>query len=329
MKSLVTPVQSYPERLGRVSPLPYWLVMLIFWMAVFAVDFQLSAKDQHYSHYTELGITFFYASIGIALGLTCRIMNNLYKDILLFVDAKEEEIGAWYFSKLRLAYTGWAPWAAGLLFALVVELTAGHQVDAYSQANEGLLYFRMVYRFTGFVLLGMSMWALMNMLFLPSGLARFPFKSGLSTLSGFGFFSLGNAFVKMSLITIACFFVLVCTIMVSPLAGDPIVLIWVLAGSVLIFCFFLLPLISIHRIMTKEKREQFIFFSGQLDAAFTDTRKNPSLENLAKVKEMLELHQHLKNLNDWPFNTAALWQLISVLLIPLLMVVLQIVFQGS
>lgn len=255
-------------------------------------------------------------------------MNNLYKDILLFVEAKEEDIGGWYFSKLRLAYTGWLPWAAGILFALIVELTAGQQVNAYSQTNEVLFYFRMIYRFAGFVLLGMSMWALMNILFLPSGLTKFPFKSGLSTLSGFGLFSLGNAFLRMSLITIACFFILVCTIMVSPLAGDFIVLIWVFIGSILIFCFFLLPLISIHRIMAKEKREQFIFFSSQLDAAFTDTRINPTHENLAKVREMFDLHQHLRNLNDWPFNTAALWQLISVLLIPLLMVVLQIIFKA-
>ena len=320
-------IQSYPERLGNILPIPFWLTILIFWVTIFFIDFQLSPQDQGYSHYTELGITLFYAVVGVALGFTCQLMNNLYNDILLFVDAAKDEVGKWYFSKLRFAYEGWLPFFVGVVFALAIELTAGDQVNAFSGSHEALLYFRTAYRFLGFMLLGMSLWALVNMLFLPSGLGKFSFKPGLTTLSGYGLFSLGNAFLRMSLLTIGCFFVLVCTVMVSPLAGSNVVIIWVLLGSILIFCFFLLPLISIHKIMAKEKRLQLISFSGHLDTAFKESNKNPTPENLAKVREMFELHQHLKNLNDWPFNTSALWQLISVLLIPLLMVVLQIVFQ--
>ncbi|MEJ0054290.1 MAG: hypothetical protein WDN75_00725 [Bacteroidota bacterium] len=55
--------------------------------------------------------------------------------------------------------------------------------------------------------------------------------------------------------------------------------------------------------------------------------KEPTSENIEKLKLMVELQLYLKGLNDWPFNMTAMWQLISALLIPLLLVILQIVFK--
>lgn len=54
--------------------------------------------------------------------------------------------------------------------------------------------------------------------------------------------------------------------------------------------------------------------------------KDPSSENMQRLKELFELQGHLKNMNEWPFNVNTLWQLISALLIPLLLAVLEIVF---
>jgi hypothetical protein len=226
-----------------------------------------------------------------------------------------------------MIFQGHRPIIAGIAFALVVELTVGSTINSLNQFTEFLLYFRMSYRLLGFFFLGLSLWSLANVLMLPSKLLRFKFKPRLSNLSGIGLQALGSAFLKMSLITIVCFIFLVFTILVSPLTSNIIILIWVGIGSVLILCFFLVPQLGIHRIMAVEKRQQLISFSKHLEEALSKSMNEPTSENMQRLKEMFELQAYLKSLNDWPFDTSTLWQLISALLIPLLLVILQIFFK--
>ena len=79
--------------------------------------------------------------------------------------------------------------------------------------------------------------------------------------------------------------------------------------------------------MALEKRQQLISFSKHLEEALSKSMDDPTPENMQQLKEMFGLQTYLKNLNDWPFNITSLWQLISSLLIPLLLVILQIIFK--
>ncbi|MBS1553337.1 MAG: hypothetical protein JSU09_00300 [Bacteroidetes bacterium] len=320
-------IKSFPERLVEKLPLPFWLSWLFFWFFIFAVDLFFSFGSPGHSHLTELGVNLFSASVCISVGLSARILANLYPDLALFVSADANEMENWYAEKMSWIFHGYRPIIAGILFASLVELTVGSLINSFNQSNEFLLYFRMTYRLIGFFFLGLSIWSLANVLLLPSQLLRFKFKPRLSSLSGIGLQALGSAFLKMSLITIVCFIFLVFNILVSPLNDNVVILIWVGVGTVLIFCFFLLPQLGIHRIMALEKRQQLVSFSNHLEDALSKSMINPSAENMQRLKEMFELQSYLKSLNDWPFNVSAFWQLVSALLIPLLLVVLQIIFR--
>jgi len=320
-------IKSYPERIVGKLPFPFWLSWCFFWIFIFATDLYFSTGSSGHSHLTELGVTLFCAAVCISVGLSSLIMGNLYPDIALFIDADAHELENWYIKKLQWIFQGYWPIIAGISFAVIVEFTVGSLINSLNQSSELVLYFRMMYRLLGFFFLGLSLWSLANVLMLPSQLLRFKFKPRLSNLSGIGLQALGSAFLKMSLITIVCFIFLVFTILVSPLTGNVIILIWVGIGSVLIFCFFLMPQLGIHRIMAFEKRQQLISFSNHLEAALSKSMEEPTSENMQRLKEMFELQTYLKNLNDWPFNMTAFWQLISALLIPLLLVILQIIFK--
>ncbi len=320
-------IKSYPERIVAKLRLPIWLSWFFFWIIIFATDLYFSIGSTRHSHLTELGVTLFCASVCISVGLSSRIMVNLYPDIVLFIDADPNGLENWYAQRLQWIFQGHRPIIAGISFAALVEFTVGSLINSLNQSSEFILYFRMTYRMLGFFFLGLSLWSLGNVLVMPSQLLRFKFKPRLSNLSGIGLQALGSAFLKMSLISIVCFIFLVFTILVSPLAGNVIILLWVGIGLVLIFCFFLLPQLGIHRIMALEKRQQLISFSHHLEEALIKSMNNPSYENIQHLKEMFALQTYLKSLNDWPFNTNALWQLISALLIPLMLVILQIMFR--
>jgi hypothetical protein len=328
MSVKVKSIRSYSERMASGLPFPFWLSWLLFWMLIFIVDFfVLRGSQSNHNPLTELGIALFFACICISLGLSTRVMTNLYQSLLLFIEDDQFVFEQWYYEKLKWAYTGLFPLLFGVLFAGGIEISVGSNINSFSQADVGVLYFRTAYRLLGFFMLGVSLWSLIHVLIFPSQLVRFKFKMRLSNLSGIGLQSLGEAFLKMSLLIIGCFTVIVCTILVSPLSTNYIILIWVGLGSALIFCFFLLPHVGIHRIMAVEKRQQLVFFSNHLEEAMVKSRTEPSLENMQKLRELFELQKHLKDMNDWPFNVSALWQIISALFIPLLLVLLEIILK--
>ena len=321
-------IRSYPEKMVGFLPFPFWASVLLLWTLIFVIDLWASRGiSPGHGHQTELGITFFCAALSISIGLCARIMVNLFQDLVLFIEWNPLELETWYYNKLNRIYQGIWPLVSSFAFALIVEFTIGSVINSMNSDSEFLLYYRMGYRLFGFFLLGISLWALIHVMILPSQLLKFKFKLRLSNLSGIGLQALGNSFFKMSLTTIACLLILVITIVISPLKNNNIVLIWVGFGSILIFCFFLLPQIGIHRIMAIEKRQQLISFSNHLEEALARSMKEPTSENMQKLKELFDLQAYLKSMNDWPFNTNALWQLISALLIPLLLVILQIVFK--
>jgi hypothetical protein len=78
--------------------------------------------------------------------------------------------------------------------------------------------------------------------------------------------------------------------------------------------------------MVAEKTQRLTSFTHHLEAAMERSLKDPSSENMKMLKELFDLQSHLKEMNEWPFNTNTLWQLITALLIPIALTVLQLFF---
>jgi hypothetical protein len=112
----------------------------------------------------------------------------------------------------------------------------------------------------------------------------------------------------------------------SPLMEDLTILVWLGAGTLAIFGFFLLPQIGIHRIMAYEKQQRLLSFSAHLEDAMERSLKDPTAENMQRLKDYFELQEHLKNMHEWPFNVSTLWQLITALFIPVILAILEIFF---
>lgn len=157
-------------------------------------------------------------------------------------------------------------------------------------------------------------------------LIKFRIRISVNQLSGRGLQALGSSFFKMSIAITFCFVLVVITAILAGLGNNFTVLIWEGLGAVLIFCFFLLPQIGIHRIMSSEKKQRILSFSHHLETSLEKSLSDPSSENMQRLKELFELQQHLKNMNEWPFNVNTIWQLITALLIPLILGLLEIIF---
>jgi hypothetical protein len=324
---MVSPqVLSLPERSIRKIPLPYWLLLILIWETIFLVDYILGLSyPSGHDHLAEFGcLLFFFALVCITIIYCSKVLVKLFNDIRLFIDHNEQELLAWYDQKLKLSYEGILPIVFGVLFTIAVNYTVGSTMNQFTPPNTSLYYLRIGYEYTGFFFLGLGIWALVNVLLIPIFLTKFKIKVSVNQISGRGLQALGSAYFKMSLAITFTFIPLVIAAMISPLMEDLSILIWLGAGTVAIFGFFLLPQIGIHRIMAFEKHQRLLSFAVHLEEAMEHSLRDPSPENMQRLKDYFELQQHLKNMNDWPFDVSTLWQLITALFIPIILAMLEI-----
>ncbi len=321
-------IKSYPARLVDKIPLPYWMSLLILWEIIFLADYIYSFNiPGGHHHIAAFGtISLFFASICINVVYCSKVLVNLYPDLALFIDHDQHELRSWYEQKLKWCYQGVWPLLAGILFALLEDFTIGDLARSFTPDDSILQNLRSGYRIVGFFFVGMSLWALVNVLIIPMQLIQFRVRIRLNQLSGRGLQALGASFFKMSIAITSSFVLIIMTTILAGQGNNFTVLLWEGLGAILIFCFFLLPQIGIHRIMSNEKEQRILSFSHHLEQALEKSLDDPSSENMQRLKELFELQEHLKNMNEWPFNINTLWQLITALLIPLLLALLEIVF---
>jgi hypothetical protein len=326
--STVTSIRSYPGRLFGWIPLPYWLSILIAWELVFVGDYLLGRVVQGGNdHLIEFGCLITFFALACCTIVYCsRVLIGLYEDIKLFIDDDLDVVTEWYQGQLRLSYEGIIPITFGLVFALLEFFTVGPFIHQFTPADSALYTLRVVYEFTGFFFLGLGVWALLVVARIPILLTRYKIKVSLTQVSGRGLQGLGSSFFRMSLSIIVTFLPLVVAVIVSPLSENTFILAWLAGGLTLIFGFFLLPQIGVHRIMAAEKSQRLSSFTHHLEEAMERSLKDPSSENMKRLKELFDLQGHLKDMNEWPFNINTLWQLITALLIPIALTVLQIFF---
>lgn len=101
-------------------------------------------------------------------------------------------------------------------------------------------------------------------------------------------------------------------------------ILWFSCFAIVLFGYFILPQVSIHRMMTSIKKEKIEMFSSQMSAALEEPFTVPNKENAAYLKDMLSVQNQLNQMSDWPFGTYEIIQIALILIIPLIVVLLEI-----
>lgn len=321
-------VKSYPERLVGFVPLPHWLTILLFWEVIFLSDYLTSLSMlQGHQHIHVFGLlTLFFASLCIGTIYCSHVFHRLLPSLPLFIDEPTDRLFQFYQRELEKCYQGFWPVLTGLLCAVAAFFSLRPFVMELTPIEGSLMAFRLSYVSFGFFFLGIALWALVRAIRIPLAFAQLKIKVSTHQFSGNGLQALGGAFFKMSFSIAITSLLVVVTVITSPYSRNMIVLVWIGIAALLIFGFFVLPQIGIHQIMANEKSQRMLAFSTHLEQAMQKSLQDPSSENMQRLKELFELQQHLKNMNEWPFDINSVWQLITALLIPLALAAIEIIF---
>lgn len=323
-------VKTYPEKWIRFIPLPGWLAWAILWQILFFVDYLLSWQVNDTSAHSDVfaGITLFFASICIAVTYCCHVLTELFPQLNRFIELPETELREWYSRKLKLSYEGMWPLIAGVLMSVAAMLSVNDLIQNLTPNIPNLYYFRMAYLTIGFFLLGISFWALIQITLLPMEITKMKVKVSINQFAGNGLQALGGAYLKMSFAITISFIIIVVTSILAPFENNIIVLAWLGLAAMMIFGFFLVPQVGIHRVMATEKTNRMASFTQHLEEAMDKTLKDPSAENMQRLKELFEVQNHLKAMNEWPFDLNSIWQLLTALIIPIILALAEILFKS-
>lgn len=256
------------------------------------------------------------------------MLIKLFPQLIRFIEEDKEKLKRWYESKLKSCYEGVWPLAFGVIISIAAITSIYPLVTNLTLSTDFPLYYRMSYLALGFFFLGISLWALIKVALIPMELTRMKLKVSINQFSGNGLQALGSSFLKMSLSIAVSFILIVGTAIVAPFEKNLIVLIWLGVAAFLIFGFFLVPQIGIHRVMVNEKTNRMFSFTHHLEDAMDRTLKDPSAENMQRLKELFEVQNHLKGMNEWPFDFNSVWQLLTALIIPIILAAIEILFKS-
>ena len=322
-------ITSYPEKSVRFIPLPPWLSIIIVWEIIFLLDYLIARSDPGSVSSLWLfgSLIIFFISVCINSILCSQELIRLLPHLRTFVDMSSDELGQWYTHQLQECYEGWKPIASGLVIGAAAGFTLDPLMREVIQGSDLVYYYRHGYHFVGYFFLGTALWALIRAATIPLSMAKFKIKVSSYQVRGTGLQALGRAYFRMAIFLTTSFFVMVAIVAFSPFTASPIVLGWLAIGALSIFLFFVVPQMGIHRIMAEVKYKKLDAFSIHLDAALEQSINQPTPDNMQRLKELFELQQHLKNMNEWPFELSMVWQLITALIIPLAMAAVEIFFK--
>lgn len=319
---------SYPERFVRILPLPQWLAWVIIWQLVFLVDY-VWTWDTKVTTYSLVfaGIAIFFSVVCGAIIYCTRVLERFGNQLPKLIALNEAEVNSWYNRKMNRSYSGFLPLLAGIL------ISAGAMVSLYQLITQmtpdvpGLLNLRLGYLSFGFFCLGISLWALVSLTLMPIELTALPIRVRVNQYSGSGLQALGTTYLKMALAISLSFMAVVIVAILAPMETNIVILIWLGGAALMIFGFFLLPQVGIHRVMVREKSNRMEGFSKHLEEAMEVTLQNPSSENMQRLRELFEVQNHLRSMNEWPFNLASVWQLLTALVIPVMVALAEFMFK--
>ena len=103
-------------------------------------------------------------------------------------------------------------------------------------------------------------------------------------------------------------------------------ILWFSSFAILLFVYFILPQVGIHRMMTSTKKGKIEMFSSQMSAALDEPFRVPNKENAAYLKDMLSVQNQINQMCDWPFGIYEILQIALILIIPLIIVLIEILY---
>jgi hypothetical protein len=284
-----------------------------------------------------LGLALGYAAVvvfaGTAIIWVWNSLNRLLTPMLHFIALPRAEIVAWHFKQMRAIFNTSGMTLTGLTVVVLGMASFVFQCQWFSWP---VVWFGtdlanlvvVVVASTVFWLAGTALWMLVRLALMVITLSKLPLILRAFQDPVCGICVLGRLFLRISLILVSGYTLMAVTAMyLSPFRCLPsqshFVLGWLAFGAVIVLAFFIVPQYGIHVAMVRAKHEKLHVLAAYLSSTFEEVISNPKPERTEHVEKLVELHSYLNKMPEWPFDTKVFASVISAIILPVGLAVLQ------
>lgn len=134
--------------------------------------------------------------------------------------------------------------------------------------------------------------------------------------------SIGRLLLQFALIAIAPYVFGFAGRYIGNWTWDCRVWIWYIFFAIGIILFFILPQIGIHRLMITKKRAEVSKLADRIKDVAEKAIEDPSQENISHLERLYALEKYVSGMKEWPFNIKALLTIITGLVLPVALMII-------
>lgn len=108
---------------------------------------------------------------------------------------------------------------------------------------------------------------------------------------------------------------------------DTLSIIWFSSFAVILLLYFIMSQYIIHRMMTKAKRDNLGTFSAILRSTAQEALQNPTKQNILCLRAIIDIQRQIDDMCQWPFGIYEILHIVLIVIIPLVVVLLEIIFE--
>lgn len=318
--------ETHLERAASILPLPYYwraaaLGALLF-AASIPIMFLLEDSFSHAILYLLLSILVF-----IQILLVSWAHRKMMEQRSIFMDAIElsrSEVLSWLGSQEALIFNDRRMILSGIIVTAIAVLLGLDHFGIASQ-SPGSYIFVNVYYYLAHYIMGAGLYVWIGTAWMVRELGRLPLQTNV--LISRNISRKGMLYSKFTLAAASVYLVWGAFHLCTPQKlSTPISLVWFSSFAVLLCAYFIISQYGIHQLMVGTKKKKMKIFSACLRERAEDALKNPTKENAARLKIMLEVKSQLDEMCEWPFGSYEVLHIALIVVIPIIVVVLEIAF---
>lgn len=268
---------------------------------------------------------------GLAIVWVSKVMEKFSHSLYNFVDLEKQEVHDWYVKQLDKIFDTKSMIILGSSICVLGTSSVAYVTQWYKRTDIWFgnapceIAFTVLMVFVSFFL-GAGLSVLFRSAVFVARISDLPIKISIYQHPQTSVKALGSMFFKLSLAAAGIYALYIVAILVSPFQLSVVAFIWMIGMGLVLIGYFIIPQYQVHDLMAMVKHQRIRDFAENLEKAFHDAIEQPTSENVARLKELIELQEHLNAMSEWPFSIQALWGLISAILIPIIITIMGVIF---
>jgi len=275
----------------------------------------------------------FVVGLWLAASWICIEMVWAEKSLMGFKPHLEEmtkgnksEAIKWFKKRHKITFSNLGTLFSGLFISLVI-LTLIEQKGISLHNVKYSNYADKVIIFVTCFLGGMSQWTFHNISITVNNLGSKGIRPNLHSYRKSGIFYIGNVLSKIWFGGMGLIFLGEAIIFTAPISNDDAlyfhaIIVILCVGAVV---WFFVVQIRIHNVMVKIKENRLKKVSKEIDIVMDDPVKEANKSNIDEIEYLRKIHNHIKSLPEWPFNTNVVFRVLTAGIIPILSALLDII----